>query len=131
MNSMSIRSAPAHIAIACPSAVYSQEFDVMSQQRPMLSTVDGDLWLLSTPHGKRGFFWEEWAEGGPEWTRVSVTAAECPRIRPEFLDGERRSMGEEWMRQEYFCEFADVDSGLFDRELLERAVDEDLRPLAA
>jgi hypothetical protein len=99
--------------------------------RPMLSTVDDDLWLLSTPHGKRGFFWEEWADGGPEWTRVSVTAAECPRIRPEFLEGERRSMGEEWMRQEYFCEFVDVDSGLFDRELLERAVDEGIEPLAA
>jgi Terminase large subunit, T4likevirus-type, N-terminal len=99
--------------------------------RPMLSTVDGDLWLLSTPHGKRGFFWEEWAGGGPEWTRVSVTAAECPRIRPEFLEGERRSMGEEWMRQEYFCEFVDVNSGLFDRELLERAVDEEIEPLAA
>ena len=32
---MSIRSAPAHIAMACPSAVYSHEFDVISQQRPM------------------------------------------------------------------------------------------------
>lgn len=98
--------------------------------RPMLSTVDGDLWLLSTPRGKRGFFYEEWAEGGPEWTRVAVTAAECPRIRPEFLEGERRSMGEEWMRQEYFCEFVDVDSGLFNRELLERALDDGVRVLS-
>jgi hypothetical protein len=61
-----------------------------------MPTVDGDLCLLSTPRGKRGFFYKEWADGGPEWTRVSVTAAECPRIRPEFLEGERRSMGEEW-----------------------------------
>jgi hypothetical protein len=34
-NSMSIRSAPAHSAMACPSAVYSHELDVISQQRPI------------------------------------------------------------------------------------------------
>ncbi len=26
--------------------------------RPMLAVGDGDLWLMSTPYGKRGFFYE-------------------------------------------------------------------------
>jgi hypothetical protein len=34
-NSMSIKSAPAHKAMACPSAVYSHEFELISQQRPI------------------------------------------------------------------------------------------------
>jgi hypothetical protein len=43
--------------------------------RPMLAVGDGDLWLMSTPFGKRGFFWEEWAHGGPQWERVTAPAS--------------------------------------------------------
>src|SRR5437868_3436811 len=42
--------------------------------RPMLATSGGALWLMSTPFGKRGFFHEVWAHGGPGWERVRVTA---------------------------------------------------------
>jgi hypothetical protein len=38
-------------------------------------------------------------------------------------------MGERWFRQEYLCEFEDSVSGVFDRELMERAVREGVRPL--
>ena len=38
--------------------------------RPSLAVGDGDLWLMSTPNGRRGFFWEEWEMGGPEWERI-------------------------------------------------------------
>src|SRR5207253_3707587 len=31
---------------------------------PMLAVGDGDLWLLSTPWGRRGLFWEAWTQGG-------------------------------------------------------------------
>jgi len=48
--------------------------------RPFLAVADGDLWLMSTPFGKRGFFYEEWEDGGPRWTRFKITAPECPRI---------------------------------------------------
>ena len=58
--------------------------------RPMLATGNGDLWLMSTPFGKRGFFWEDVGAGGPDlWTRMSVPATECPRISEEFLAEER------------------------------------------
>ena len=84
--------------------------------RPMLAVSDGTLWLMSTPFGKRGFFYETWADGGTEWERVRVPAEECPRIRRAFLEEERRTMGERWFRQEYQCEFVDSVSGIFDRE---------------
>jgi hypothetical protein len=87
--------------------------------RPMLAVSEGALWLMSTPFGKRGFFWEA-------WERVRVTAAECPRIGRAFLEEERRNMGERWFRQEYMCEFVDVDSGVFDRDLVGRAIRADL-----
>ena len=44
--------------------------------RPMLAVSDGGLWLMRTPHGKAGFFYEEWERGGPGWERVRATG--CP-----------------------------------------------------
>ena len=98
--------------------------------RPMLAVSDGGLWLMSTPYGKRGFFWEAWARGGPDWLRVRVPATECARIPREFLEEERATMGERWFRQEYLCEFEEAVSGVFNRDLVERAVTDEVAPLA-
>jgi hypothetical protein len=38
-------------------------------------------------------------------------------------------MGERCFRQEYLCEFEDSVSGVFDRELVERAFTDEVRPL--
>jgi hypothetical protein len=103
--------------------------DLYKAVRPFLAASDGDLWLMSTPVGKRGFFYEEWANGGARWKRFTVTAMDCPRIRREFLEEERATMGEQWFRQEYLCEFVDVDQGLFSRDVVERAFSNDVRPL--
>jgi hypothetical protein len=97
--------------------------------RPMLATSNGTLLLMSTPHGKSGFFWEAWNAGGESWERVRVPASECPRIPKSFLEEERRTMGDLWFRQEYGCEFVDAVSGVFDRDVVERAVREDVAPL--
>lgn len=96
---------------------------------PMLAVGDGDLWLMSTPRGKRGFFYEVWAKGGPEWRKVSVPATGCDRISEEFLRGERESMGELCFRQEYMCEFMDLENSLFDRDVLMNAINPAIRPL--
>ncbi len=103
--------------------------DLYKAVRPMLAVGDGDLWLMSTPSGKRGFFYEEWTNGGDRWQRVAVTGAECARIPESFLKEERAAMGDRWFRQEYCCEFTDADDGLFDSELLKRAVRDDIEPL--
>ncbi len=92
--------------------------------RPMLAVGDGDLWLLSTPFGKRGFFYENWAGGDEEWTRVEVKATECPRISKEFLEGERKQLGDAWFRQEYMGEFIDNDRQMFGRELVMGALED-------
>ena len=97
--------------------------------RPMLAVSNGGLWLMSTPFGKRGFFYEAWANGGPEWERVRVTALECPRIPKPFLEDERRTMGERSFRQEYLCEFEESVAGVFEREMVERAFTREVEPL--
>lgn len=97
--------------------------------RPMLISGRGELWLMSTPCGKRGFFWETWANGGPEWTRVSVPATECPRVSAEALEEERRAMGETWFRQEYLCEFVQADDAVFREEDVDACLRDDVPPL--
>jgi hypothetical protein len=96
---------------------------------PMLATTDGDLWVMSTPRGKTGFFYDIWENGGEEWKKVCVTAEECPRISEGFLAKQRKDMGLAWFRREYMCQFTDLDDTLFDRDMLMGAVKETVRPL--
>jgi hypothetical protein len=77
--------------------------------------------------GKRIFF-EEWTnEHGRE--RVKFPATECPRIIPEFLEGERRSLGEWWFRQEYLCEFMESVDAAFRTEDIQRMFKEEVQQL--
>ena len=97
--------------------------------RPMLAVGGGDLLVMSTPFGQRGFFWDEWTNHPDRWERVSVPATACPRIPASFLEEERAVMGEHWFRQEYLCEFVDTDDAMFRRALLDAAIDASVRPL--
>ena len=60
-----------------------------------------------------------------------VPATECSRIAPERLELERGQMGDAWFRQEYLCEFVDNGNAVFGRDLVERALDDELEPLEA
>ena len=96
--------------------------DVLYQSlTPMLAVGDGDLWMMSTPRGQRGFFYQTWTAGGDDWHRVSVKATECERIPAQFLDSERRAMDAAWFEQEYLCEFTSSGTDWLDRMLLEDA----------
>ena len=76
--------------------------------RPMLAVSRGRLVALSTPFGRRGWFYDEWEGGGP-WKRVRVTWRDCPRITADFIAEEERAMGAAWVAQEYECSFASRD----------------------
>jgi hypothetical protein len=98
--------------------------------RPMLAVSDGAMWLMSTPFGQRGFFHDAWTRGAGEWERFRVPATECGRISARFLEEERVTMGDRYFRQEYLCEFVQTESGVFDADLVQRAVSYDFEPLA-
>lgn len=97
--------------------------------RPMLAVSGGRLILMSTPHGKRGHFYEAWKEGGNDWHKFEVPAPRCPRITNEFLEKERRAFGEVYVQQEYFCEFLDTHDAVFRAADIERALSDDVTPL--
>jgi hypothetical protein len=100
--------------------------------RPMLAVSGGRLILLSTPYGKRGAFYDEWT-GEESWERYEVNAHQVPRISEEFLEEERRTLGEWWWNQEYMNVFGDTLFQIFSTETIEQLFshtdDEDDVPL--
>ncbi len=97
--------------------------------RPMLAVSDGRIILLSTPRGKRGFFFDVWTNGGNDWHRTLITAEQCPRISPEWLANERKTIPDFWFRQEFLCEFVETSDQLFSYEDIAAIFSNDVQPL--
>jgi hypothetical protein len=85
---------------------------LLAAVRPMLAVSRGRLVALTTPHGRAGWFYQEWTGAG-SWERVSVPATGCPRISREFLEGERAVLGDRFFRQEYQTEFLELLGAAF------------------
>lgn len=96
--------------------------------RPMLAVSKGRLAILSTPNGKRGWFYEEFT-GPNRWERYEVPASDCPRISKDFLDEELSALGERWWRQEYFCQFEDMIGAVFNSEDVRGAFSPEVKEL--
>jgi hypothetical protein len=96
--------------------------------RPMLAVSGGRIVLLSTPFGKRGFFYSEWADG-QGWMRTKITADQCPRIDKEWLEREKEMIGSWWFEQEYQCSFVETNDQIFSYDDINAALSSDVQPL--
>lgn len=107
---------------------------------PMLAVSGGTFMALSTPHGKRGWWWDAWENGGDNWMRFRQPACKivngkvvsmCKWIKggAQFLEEERRTLGERAFSQEYMCEFVEVVDQAFSAEAIRNAFDRDLEPM--
>lgn len=94
--------------------------ELIAAVRPMLATSNGRLIALTTPAGKRGWFYEAWQSEG-SWLRVKVTTDMCPRITPEFLAEELKELGPIRFSEEYQLEFRDDDEAVFPVGVIETA----------
>jgi hypothetical protein len=119
-------SAPALVVVDEAAVVDDTVFPALL---PMLATSGGRLVLMSTPSGRRGYFFEAWENGGDDWERISIKAEECPRIPREFLAEQRRLLGDYFYRQEYGCEFLETQDQLFRLDDIRRAVTAEVKPL--
>lgn len=101
--------------------------ELLASVRPMLATTGGRFFALTTPAGKRGWFYESWING-EGWERVSVKGKDCARISPEFLEDERQALGPMRFSQEYECEFIDSETSVFNTDLIQQALTNDFDP---
>ena len=97
---------------------------------PALIATRGEQVLLSTPRGKRGFFYELW-HSGDDWQRMMVRSDEVERIRPEDLEVFRHTMPEQYFEQEFFCEWLDTEGALFGYDDIQAALaaGEEIEPI--
>jgi hypothetical protein len=94
---------------------------------PMRAVSRGRLVALSSPKGQRGWFYEAWNDPLVPWERIKATAHDCPRISKEFLDSERRVLGERWFKQEYLCSFESAEDQFFSTEDVMAAMDSSIK----
>ena len=104
------------------------EDDLFFALRPMLAVSGGRLVGLTTPAGRRGWFYEAFT-GGSDWHRERIPAGACPRITEAFLEEERRELGRYFFEQEYMCQFHDAEGSLFSRSEIDGAFSADVEPL--
>lgn len=95
---------------------------------PVLAVARGRKTLLSTPFGKRGFFYNTFHKGHG-WRRQRVPWSECPRLTPEFIERERAEMGQLYVDQSYECKFIDGVSSVFDADAFAALIDQDMETL--
>jgi hypothetical protein len=82
--------------------------DLYRSVRPMLAVSQGRLVALSTPFGQRGWFFDEWTAQN-SFRKIRITWNQCPRITEDFIRQEIRSMGQDWVDQEYNCLFSSIE----------------------
>lgn len=97
--------------------------------RPMLSVSKGRLVLLSTPYGKRGFFYEQFTKPTELWLKIEVKGTDCPRLSKETLAAEKANLGSLIYSQEYDCQFIEVGDFVFNYADLENCLTDDIEPL--
>jgi hypothetical protein len=121
-------SAPALILV--DEAAFFKGDEILEALMPMLATrPNGAIWLMSTPKGQTGFFYDLWHQPGGPWHRVRVTAAEIPdRIPAAFLVEEEQRNPQKY-RREYGCEFLAADEALFSRDDLLNLLSDQVEPL--
>jgi hypothetical protein len=101
---------------------------LMAAVRPILAVSGGRLIALSTPAGRRGWFYEA-DQSGVGWERYRVTADQCSRISKAFLADELADMGPLKYSAEYECQYVDDETQVFSSELIDAAFRTDVKPL--
>lgn len=72
---------------------------------PVISVAKGRIILLSTPQGKKGFFYE--ASINPDFYVKTISARNCPRHTKKFLDQKEAELSPIAFATEYLGEFLD------------------------
>lgn len=94
---------------------------------PMLATGGGRRIDMSSPNGRRGYFYESWQYGdGAE--QIKIIGKQCPRIKKSYLTQMKKELGPMLYSQEFEGEFIDDSTTAFSSELIEAALVDILSP---
>lgn len=114
-----IRGYTAHLVILDEAAFIPEEV-ITRAVLPMLSATGGTCWMLSTPWDRRHIFYK--AYQSEYWSSYHLPSTLNPMISREFLEEQRKLVGEERFRAEYLAKFIDEEGSYFSMSLLRRRV---------
>jgi phage FluMu gp28-like protein len=108
--------------VVMDEAAFMPEDVIASVIFPMLATTNGAAIMLSTPWGRDHIFYRSFKNPG-YWSQ-HVRAEECPLISKEFLEEQRRDIGELRFKMEYEAEFVDDENSFFKQDLIRECVED-------
>ena len=83
---------------------------------PALAITRGNIWLLSTPFIKEGYYYRCFSD--PNFTSFHTSSEDCPRRDQEWLDHEKSWMTKAQYAQMYLGQFRDELMQFFPDELI-------------
>ena len=63
------------------------------------------------------------------WVKIRTQGQDCPRISADFLESQKRRMGERRFAQEFECVFIDIAHGVFHPDAVRAAFTDKIKPL--
>jgi phage terminase large subunit len=103
--------------------------DLIQSLRPMMATnPEARFVAVSTPKGLNNWWFQVW-HGSENWHRVRVAATDCLRISAEFLEEEKRELGEVRFSEEYELAFVEDGAQLIKTEFFNRAITDEVTAL--
>ena len=87
---------------------------------PMLATTKGTIILLSTPHGKEGYYYNCFSDAA--FRPWHISSEDCPRMDKDFLARERATMTKVAYAQEYLAMFVDDLRRFFSDEVIKQCM---------
>ena len=104
------------------AAMFKNDFEIKAAIIPTIAGKEGRLSLISTPKGKRGWFYEAWSSG--VFSRHEVHYSMAPHITKNDLEGMRASMSPLEWEQEMELKFLDELNALFPYEVILACVED-------
>jgi phage FluMu gp28-like protein len=108
--------------VVMDEAAFMPEDVVASVIFPMLATTNGTAIMLSTPWGRDHIFYRSFKN--PNYWSQHVRAEQCPRITKEFLEEQRRDIGELRYKMEYKAEFVEDENSFFKQDLIRECTED-------
>jgi len=108
--------------VVMDEAAFMPEDVISSVVFPMLATTNGIAIMLSTPWGRDHVFYRSFKN--PNYWSQHVRAEECPFISREFLEEQRRDIGELRYKMEYEAEFIEGENCFFKQDLIRECVED-------
>jgi len=108
--------------VVMDEAAFMPEDVIASVIFPMLATTNGTAIMLSTPWGRDHIFYRSFKNRN-YWSQ-HIRAEECPRISKEFLEEQKRDIGELRYKMEYEAEFVEDANSFFKQDLIRECVED-------